>query len=901
MRPAWRLAISALSGRRKRVVLLTAAVALSALLVAAVATATHSINASLQARVTATVGNAQARLEPASGQGRLPERLLTEAGSWDGVVAAVGRVRDSIAIERIVEPESGLAAGWSTALALGIDPELEPRVRPIDLAEGRLPEAPDEVVLDELLAARLAGRDPAAGMMAGRAGQVRGVDQPDRSENDASSPGAARVAVGETVRLRRLLGRGEPARVVGIAKQPPLGGRPRVYFTVEGLASATRGKPGVSEIDLLLVDDADPEAFVEAQRQGIVDAYGQGVLIQTSARITSGLEQNLRSSRVGFYVGSIMAFFSAGFIIMTGLTVDVAQRQRELAIVRCVGGTRAHLAGAQLIVGGVIGTLGAVLGIPGGVVVTWALVEMFKENLGAGLAISTAGLVLSAAGSIIAGLLGAAWPAWKAASTSPLRALSPQAQPARTRGIVLTLGLGLAGVAAQIASITLPTTGDGVFWAYLTFGLPALVVGYFLLGVPAVVLVTRLLGPTLDAVLGLPRGVLARTIAAHPYRYGFTTGAMMGGLALMLSIWAQGGSVMRDWLGSLRFPDAFVYGLSLTPDIQDRLDGLDFVEGTAAIAVHPIETDAFGVRGLTNYRSSFIAFEPDTFFELATLRWVEGDEDTARERLNQGGAIIVAREFMVAQGLSVGDTFVCRNALGEDRTEQSFEIVGVVTSPGLDIVSTFFNIGENYTQQALHAVFGTRADLKERFGSDATQLVQIELADDVDDAVALDTIKRELFDTGILEAGSGREIKRELASVISNTLIVSTTIAIGAMVIASFGVANLIVATVESRRYELGVFRAIGAGRASLARLVVGESIVVAIAACGLGFVLSVQGSFAGRALNRVLLGLDLQPFISWTAVAIGFSTVIGVCVFAALPAAIGVLRARPRELLAVR
>ncbi len=35
-----------------------------------------------------------------------------------------------------------------------------------------------------------------------------------------------------------------------------------------------------------------------------------------------------------------------------------------------------------------------------------------------------------------------------------------------------------------------------------------------------------------------------------------------------------------------------------------------------------------------------------------------------------------------------------------------FEIVGVVTSPGLEIVSKFFNVGETYADQAVHAVFG---------------------------------------------------------------------------------------------------------------------------------------------------------------------------------------------------
>jgi hypothetical protein len=62
---------------------------------------------------------------------------------------------------------------------------------------------------------------------------------------------------------------------------------------------------------------------------------------------------------------------------------------------------------------------------------------------------------------------------------------------------------------------------------------------------------------------GLPPTLLGRTVAATPFRHGFTAGAMMAGLALMISIWINGGSVLRDWLAKIEFPDAFVNGFRL--------------------------------------------------------------------------------------------------------------------------------------------------------------------------------------------------------------------------------------------------------------------------------------------------------------------------------------------------
>jgi len=85
----------------------------------------------------------------------------------------------------------------------------------------------------------------------------------------------------------------------------------------------------------------------------------------------------------------------------------------------------------------------------------------------------------------------------------------------------------------------------------------------------------------------------------------------------------------------------------------------------------------------------------------------------------------VAREFKTAQHLGAGDTFVVKS----EGKEYPFEIVGVVTSPGLEVVSKFFSVGEDFTEQAIHAVFGSRKDLKEKLGTDAISMIQIGLVE----------------------------------------------------------------------------------------------------------------------------------------------------------------------------
>lgn len=920
MGSASRLAIRSLLARRRRTLLLVMAVALSALLIAAVSTAMVSIQGSLTERVSTTIGRADVVIQPRGTGQTISEAWIDEARTWPGVRAVSGRLEETLNLRTTVElyqpidpdTEEGPHRLVRTrtqvkAMGNGLERAAGSRLRPVTLVEGRLPEGDDEIVIDTLLADRLAGRKGDAGAMGGAiamtevlTSRTEALDAPDvpvreaRAHNDAIT-----VGVGDTVeQVTGLLARTNAVlKVVGIAEPPPLGGRPQAYMARGALASITGAEGRVTAVEILLDEGVDPDVFVETQRAGLSEDAASRAIIQTTAKITSGLEKNMRSGRIGMILASAIAFLSASFIIMTGLTVDVAERQRELAVLRCIGGRKRQLATSQLIGGLLIGTLGAVLGTPTGVALTALLMHILRDQLQAGLILSWWPVILAGTGAVLAGLIGALWPAWKASSVSPLKALSPRAVPVRSRAIIAAGVIGLAGVLIQVATITIPTTGDAVFYAYVTLGLPAMFVGYFVLGVPLVVIASRTIGPALSRVLGLPPRMLERTIAQTPWRFGFTAGAMMGGLAIMISIWTQGGAVMRDWLGTLKFPDAFVSGLALTPEAQQALEELPFVTGTCAITLHPVKTDIFGVRGMTTYQTSFIAFEPEIFFDLAEIQFVEGDEETAKQRLIEGGAIMVAREFQVAKGLGVGDTFVCENK-GETF---EFEIVGVVTSPGLDIVSKFFNIGEEYAQQALHSVFGSRRDMVEKFGNESINLIQIELAQDADDAEAVESIREAMFPYNIMDAGSGRAIKDQLRLVLGGAIGASTIVGICAMLVASFGVANLIAAGIEARRFELGVLRAVGAQKWLLLRMVIGEALIIAVVACVLGTSMGLQGAWAARSMNAKIIGLSLGAHFPWLGMAMGWLMVLLITAGAALPAGYLVMKASPRALLQSR
>ncbi len=922
MRPAWRLAISNASGRRERTLLLAGAVIAAAALVSAVACAVASLNAAVIRQVTETVGEADLRIISGAGP-FVPERMLEVVGGWPEVarVDPMLQMDFALTISRPILKRTAPAAPFAlveapmrvTAAAQGV-PDDRPDLWPDRLLDGRLPQAPGEIAIDAMLASRLTWEG--SQQASRRAIAITGSHDPlideapieppggDISEQEAEAYNRLQgVRVGDTVRLVRLLRQPVELRVVGIYPPRPFDGRPRAVASMDFLQSLRGAEGGYSRLDLVLRDGFEPEA-VSAAHAAELPA---DLLLQTTARVTGGFRTNMKASELGLLFATILSFLAASFIVLTGLTTGVTQQQRELAVARCIGATRGQLAESQLALGGLIGVAGAVVGVPAGIGLAWVTTEVFRERLPTGLAIPLAPMVVAVIGAVGAGLLGAVWPALKAGRVAPMEAMRVRARAPRLGAILALAGVGAAMIAAQAAIVGLPGDGQVVFWSHATIGLPLLFVGFFLLGPACAVIVAAALGPVVSRVAGLPRKLLTRSVLATPYRFGFTAGAMMAGLALMVALWTNGSAMLRDWLGRMDFPDAFVSGIAITPEHRAVVDGIPGVEATCAITLLPVETDAFGVRALQEYQTTFVAFEPAAFFDMTTLFWVEGDVDTARRRLLEGprearagadaldGSVIVAREFRTARGLGMGDIFEC----SFDGRPYRFEIVGVIASPGLELVGKFFNTGEELAAQAMHAVFVARADMERLFGVRAINLLQLDLAAGADDEQVVGAIREELFGAGIVDAGSGRQIKRDIRAFGESTLRISSVIAIGAMAVASIGVANLIVAGIHARRYEFGVLLAVGARRGLLARLALSEALLVAIAACLLGTGLGLQSAWSGRRLHELLLGISLTGYIPVSAILWSCGALIAMALGAAAPAVVRLARRRPRELLA--
>ncbi len=852
MRLLWHLSINVFTARRNRTLLLATSVAMSAALVAAVGCALASLHAGLRFELDRRLGSADVRVQDVS-EGRFAGNVLGAIETDRDVVLAAPRLRDALPLRN---PANG---NEMVAIGFGVDAVREVELRDVTPHIGRFITGDAEILLEAIVAKNL---DAGIG------------DHLEALHADG------------TVSLTM--------RVVGIEMSQPqeLVIKPQAVVTLAALRTVGGRNDELNEIQVILKNGVD--ARIVAERLGA--SVPESVIVEPTERITSGLNQNVRANNLGLTVASTLAFIAASFIVLTGLTTNVQERQRELAVMRCIGARPRQLAGAQVIMGALLGVMGAAIGIPIGVALAWLLTLIFPERLPAGLHITQLGMTNAALGSIGAGMIGSLWPAWRAARSRPITVLASHAQPTSKRTVILTGVIGAVCILTQFALISSSNQGPWVFWSYIGFGLPVMFIGYFLLGVPVTSAVSNALTGVVARVMGLPRAVLAGSVRAAPFRRGFTASALALGIAILVPIWTNGNALMRDWFGTIQFPEAFARGwLGLTEEDRAKVEALPFVIGTCAITDQKVESGAFGVKGFREIRTNFLAFEPDELFSMTTLEWTAGDEAYARRRLREGGAVIVAKEFLQFRPeYAIGNMFEMTH---QGKTHE-FEIVGAVTAPGLEWISRYFDVGKEASEASIHAVFGSRTDLKRVFASEAIDFLQIKLDDSVTDAEAIGGI-REALGAAAFVVGSGKEIKDGIMQIGQSSMRIASLVAFAAMLIGSLGVGQIVVASVDARRFEFGVLRSVGASRGILFRLVFAEVVLMVIAACIIGTLLGLQGSWAGIRLYRVLLGLDVHFLPAWGPIVLGWITLAIVTGLIVWPIARNVSRTTPRALLA--
>ncbi|MET8247115.1 FtsX-like permease family protein [Streptomyces sp. NPDC005202] len=752
--------------------------------------------------------------------GRTPEltgALLEKSAHVPGAASAIGVVNGFTAI---ADKDGKLIGGGFRSEGGNYWGAKDPRY---PLKSGTAPHGKDEVLIDSETARR-------AGYEVGDTVRIS-VDGPVLTPRITGifTTDDGNVAAGGSLAL------------FDTATAQQLFGKPGTYDEID-----VKAKAGTSQSALKAqLDRALPKGKTETTTgQQLADDQAQ--MISSSM---SGLRQ-------GLLVFAGIALFVGTFIIANTFTMLVAQRTKELALLRAVGASRRQVTRSVLIEAFVVGAVAAVTGLVAGIGIGAGL-RSLMGSLGATvpdgpLVITPATVGAALAVGILVTMLAAWLPGRRAAKIPPVAAMSSVHAKATTKSLVLRNTIGALFSAAGVAVVLAATSMNGTDGqAPMGFGAVLLIIGVFIL--------TPLLSrPMIAAAAPLMRafgvsGKLARQNSVrNPRRTAATASALMIGLTLITGMTVMAGSLQKsiDKMASSAIRADYVVsmanGNSLSPDVDKKLRATDGVTATS-----PLRNAPSRIEGQTEYLTGVTG---SAIGKLTDLKVDEGSFTVG------GTQVVVDDNTAKSYGWKAGSSFT---VAFEDGGKQRLTVAGVYE--GNDMI---------------RGIMLDNAVLSPHQSDPTDMQVMVKTADGASGATK-DRLVKALGSNPAIKVQDKKDISNDIARMFTLILNMLYGLLAMAVIVAVLGVINTLAMSVFERSQEIGMLRAIGLDRKGIKRMVRLESLVISLFGGVLGIGL---GVFFGWAAGE-LLGTKMATYelvLPWARMA----------AFLLLAATVGVLAA---------
>ncbi|MCW7943285.1 membrane protein [Streptomyces hygroscopicus] len=518
-----------------------------------------------------------------------------------------------------------------------------------------------------------------------------------------------------------------------------------------------------------------------------------------------------------------IAFLVGIFLIINTFSMLVAQRTREIGLMRAIGSSRKQVNRSVLVEALLLGFFGSVLGVGAGVGIAVGLMKLMSSL---GMDLSTRDLTVKATTPVAGVLLGvvvtvlaAYLPARRAGKVSPMAALRDAGTPADgkaglVRGII-GLVLTAAGGLALYAAATVKKASDGSL--VLGVGVVLTLVGFVVVGPLLAGGVVRAISVVLLRMFGPVGRMAERNALRNPRRTGATGAALMIGLALVACLSVVGSSMVAS-----------------ATDELDRSVGADFiVQGNQRVvpqAEKAIEATP-GLAHVTRYKLlSAKLTSPDGKTEDSGVTAADPSYASDLRRTTTAGelsaaygtdAMSVGSDYAKKHGVHVGDTLTV--AFQEGRTAK-LEVAAITND------NTSLDKGARYL---------SITTMEKYVPADRVPPNQIMFAKakDGQEKQAYAALKKSLQPYPQYQVRDQTDYKKELRNQVGQLLNMVYGLLALAIIVAVLGVINTLALSVVERTREIGLMRAIGLSRRQLRRMIRLESVVIALfgALLGLG------------------------------------------------------------------
>jgi putative ABC transport system permease protein len=809
--------------RKLRVALTAVAIVLGVALMAGTYILTDTINSSFS-KIFATASKGHdVVISPTETLGRevssetspVTQSMLEEVRRTPGVAEASGSLFTPGTL--LDEHRKRVSSGFAPAFIASTVPARFESFKPVD---GAFPSNPKQVAIDEATAQR-------SGLKIGQQMIVAGT----AATGHYTIVGILKFGGGESF--------GGAAAAVLIPSE----------------AQRLLGKSGrFDQIDVAAQSGVKPEELSRRIRAELPHAVDVRTGAKQAEHETSNLEGNLGFLRTFLLIFAYVSLLVGAFIIFNTFSITIAQRVRELGLLRTLGASRGQILRSVVYEGLLLGVLGAVLGLLAGIGVAHALDALFKL-FGAtlpdsGTVLETRTIVISLLAGVLVTVFAGLAPAIRATRVPPLAAMregiSIPPRPLPTRRQLIRRFLAYVVVVVALSAII----GKGVGVVAVIFlvfrvgrllsrlrresgrppfshGLP--VIGSLFAAIGAWRSRHRLV-PTLGHAIGSLvrwRGITGRLAeensVRHPGRTMITAAALTVGLALVafVSVLADGFKATIDHSVDSQFAGNLIVENSqsgneqgIPPAVADAVRSVPGVSQVTAVAF------SIGRPHGDSDNEAVTAVEPASFAKVYKLEWKRGSAQTLRDL--SGNDAIVNEGLAKKLHLKVGEGFSMLTPGGgsvklttRGTYKESAELLGAVT----------------ITRALATSAFGQRED-----GVDFVTYAPGQSNATVQPAV--DKVLDEKYPQA--RSRTAAQFKNDLAGQVNGLLTLIYVLLTLSVIVSLFGIVNTLILSIYERTRELGMMRAIGTSRRQVRQMIRYESIITALIGGVLGLLIGV-------------------------------------------------------------
>ena len=631
--------------------------------------------------------------------------------------------------------------------------------------------------------------------------------------------------------------------IIGFGETDSLLGATMAGFDL-ATAQQALGKVGVvDEVDVRAAEGVSAREL----RDRVAAALPDGVEALTGEQVASDGTDAVSNS-LGIFTTVLLVFAGVSvvvgsFVIWNTFNVLVAQRRREVALLRAVGATRRQVLVGVLVEAALVGLMSGVVGVLFGVGLATAI-RLLLEVIGVELpstspALEARTILVALTVGLLVTMIAAIAPAWAATRVAPMEALR-NVEPARgsdrrtrrTAGWVITsMGLAML-VACAVAGNQRWLT---VFGTVTTFA--GLVV----------------VGPTLARGMARladhgPRGggwrMAARNIARNARRSAATALALTIGLTVVAAVAVTATSLKESVSAAVSagnrsdlILEPAGAGIGISPSVADvlrtRHDVADVVE---------LRETAAQVDG----RSSLVtAMDTDGLDQVLDLGVESGSLDALAP-----GSLMVGTSAADELGLHAGDTVT---VTFPETGDVPMRVAGTFSKGSL-INATYVMTTPDFTANVTSTLDGA---------------ILMTNAPGADPADAKATIQDAVADYPNVTVNNPADITRKAQDSVNQLLGIVTAMLLLAVVVAILGIVNTLVLSVVERTRELALLRAVGATRRQVRTVVRRESVLMAL-----------LGALTGIALSRALADegiTELRVPVGTLAIYLVIAAAVGV------------------------